>query len=95
MHSHYGLDYVLKRQMAHINKLLVHAIEHSEEEKTQGLWVSMYPFMMMGWQTFMPYSDFRNKLLSKPHQASTKPLREIEDEMDRVIAQYESKKAVN
>ena len=51
--------------------------------------------MMMGWQSFIPYSDFRDKLQSKRQQASTKSLEEIEDEMDSVVAQYEATKAVS
>lgn len=80
----------------HLNRLLDDALDQEAEKALTDLWVSMYPYMQMEWLPTISYPEFRDKILGPKQKASDKALEEIEQEMNQVIAQYEStRKAVS
>lgn len=71
--------------------LIVHAFEQEKEQFAWELWKSMYPNMMIGFQEFVKFEDYKNKLFTEQQKYSKKTKEEIEEEMLTVVAAYEGR----
>lgn len=86
LHSYYGYR-VPPRQAA---KLLTYALEQEKEKELWSAWLTLYP-NMQDEETFIPFEEFKKRTLERSAiRASSKSPEEIEDEMDKIIAAYES-----
>lgn len=65
---------------------LAHALEKEKESAAWDLWKSMYPNMMVGYQKFIPFSEFKSKLFEKPVHYTQKSKEEIIEEMMAIRA---------
>lgn len=68
-------------------KLLRHALQEYQDEKTFKTWMTWYPHMGENTETF---EEFKKRVNANIPKASDKSLDEIEEEMDAIIMAYES-----
>jgi len=86
LHSYYGYR-VPPKQAA---RLLVYALEQEKEKELWSAWLTLYP-NMQDEETFIPFEDYKQRTLERLSvRASSKSPEEIEDEMNKIIAAYES-----
>jgi len=68
-------------------KLAKYSIEQENEEKVESLWMSLYPFMNIGYIKFISLNDFKNKAMRK--SIDNRPFEVIERELEKAKKEFE------
>lgn len=89
--STYELTAILDLPISIIYDYLKYGIEKEKEKIAWDLWTSLYPFMVIGYVKFKPFEKFKKDLFKPQPKYSNKTLKEIQNEMIKVIAAYESR----
>lgn len=88
MSNAYDLSAILDLEIS--LDLLTFAINKEKEDTAWERWIAIYPYMEMKRLEFMSFEKYKKELFEKKPKVSKKTIEDIEEEMTKVIATYES-----
>ena len=97
MHSNYGFEYLRRQKINIVTRLLAKALHHREEQRAWGMWLKIYPYMIVP-QPMEKSPRLKFTPFSKFYQAQTQPKEDartpeqIDTEISKVVNLYEIKK---
>jgi hypothetical protein len=77
--------------LSSIKGYLDHAVETENEQIAFEMWKSIYPDMVLEKLNFVGFKEFKETIFKKKKQVPDKTAKEIESEMNNVIAAYEGR----
>jgi len=79
---------IIDLPLSSIESFLNHALEKEIDQTLFKVWLAAYPLMLTEKIENMTFDEFKS-MNKKKHSVSNKSVKEIEDEMDKIITAYE------